>query len=399
MDKEKIRQYLLENSRDLYRIRKQLYENPEIGLEEVNASQLLMQLLKKEGFTVAERFCNMPTGFKAEYDSGKPGAVIAFISEYDALPEIGHACGHNIIAAMGYGAAIGLKHVIDEAGGKVILFGTPDEERTSGKVTFVEEHAFDEVDVVIMSHPYPFSEESGVTMGLGALKFEFIGKSAHAAQPKEYCKNSLDALVMAYLNINNLKQYIPEANIYGIIDNGGSRPNIIPDYASMKYYIRAANKFKLQEYMERITDCVIYTAKASNVDVHVTEFEKRVENLVTNHTLANIFKGNYELLSSQRLQKPIGYAATSDIGNVSNVVPTIHSWISIGDNKDKALHNIEFAEATMTDEAGLEMLYTAIAMAQTGLDILKSPDLLKEIKKEFSDYMVSMSTAIAPKTC
>lgn len=386
MDKEAIRHYIMEIKDDLFEIRKQLYEYPELGLEEVRAFGLLTALLKKEGFTVQEGYCGLPTAFRAEYDSKKPGASVGFISEYDALPEIGHACGHNIIAAMGYGAACGLRHVIDRVGGRVILFGTPDEERTSGKAVLVERHAFDDVDVVIMSHPYPFSEESGVTMGLGALQFEFIGKSAHAAQPREYCRNSLDALVMAYININNLKQYLPDANIYGIIDHGGSRPNIIPDYASMKYYIRAAGKDKLQEYMERVTDCVIGTASASKVKVCVSEFEKRVESLVTNHRLAEVFKQNYEQLSAYKLRKPVGYAATSDIGNVSHVVPVIHSWISIGDHEDKALHHQEFADATMTEAAGREMLCAASAMAQTGYDVLSDPELLQEIKKEFSDY-------------
>ena len=382
--KKKIEQYIREKKDDLYRIRQELYEHPEIGLEEKMASKLLVDMLSKEGFSVIKGVYGLDTGFQAEYSSSKKGPTIGFICEYDALPEIGHACGHNIIAAMSYGAACGLKSVLDEIGGRIVVFGTPDEECTSGKVNFVEGHAFDDVDVVIMCHPNTESEESGATLGLGALQFEFHGVSAHVAMPKENCKNALDALVMSYLNINNLKQYYPEANIYGIITNGGSRPNIIPDYAAMKYYVRAATKQKLQEYIDKIVDCVRCTAQASGVSVTVTEVENRVENLITNHTLADVFKNNYEFLSDFRLKKPNGYAATSDIGNVSNVVPTIHSWIGITHTDGLALHNLEFAKATMTDLAADEMIIAAIAMAQTGLQVICDPELLKKIKIEFN---------------
>ncbi len=383
MGKKEIENDILGKKEDMYRIRRELYENPETGLEETMASELLTDMFRKEGFSVTKGVYGLKTGFRAEYESGKAGPSIGFICEYDALPKIGHACGHNMIAAMSYGAACGLKSVLNEIGGKIVVFGTPDEESTSGKVNFVEGHAFDSIDAVIMCHPYPESEESGATLGLGALQFEFHGVSAHAALPKENCRNALDALVMSYLNINNLKQYIPEANIYGIIDHGGDRPNIIPDYASMKYYIRAASKAKLQEYMDRVTDCVRHTAQASGVSVTVTEFEKRVENLVTNHTLADVFKENYEKLTTLRLKKPEGYAATSDIGNVSNVVPTIHSWIGITRTGGLALHNPEFAAATMTDFAAGEMVSAAIAMAQTGYQVICEPELLQKIKKEF----------------
>ena len=247
----------------------------------------------------------------------------------------------------------------------------------------MEAHAFDNIDAVIMCHPCTESEESGTTLGLGALQFEFRGISAHAALPKEDCRNALDALVMSYLNINNLKQYIPGANIYGIIDNGGSRPNIIPDYASMKYYIRAASMKKLQEYMDRVAGCVRHTARASGVSVDVTEFENRVEGLVTNHTLSDVFKENYEKLTTLRLKKPETYAATSDIGNVSNVVPTIHSWIGITSAGGPALHNPEFTDATMTDFAAGEMLSAAVAMAQTGYQVITEPELLQKIRLEF----------------
>lgn len=371
---------------ELILIRNALYNEPEIGLKEYKASRLLMDLLKKHGFKITENYCNLPTAFKALYDSGKDGPTIAFLCEYDALPEMGHGCGHNIIAAIGFGAGCGLRSVIDNIGGRVVVFGTPDEESTSGKIDLVNNHAFDDIDVAIMGHPYPFSEESGVTMALASLQFEFLGRSAHTAQPKEYCRNSLDALVMTYLNINNLKQYIPDANIYGIIDNGGIRPNIIPDYASMKYYIRAKSKYKLDEYINRIINCVKYTAKATEVETRITELEPRADNLVTNHVMSELFNKNYKAIEKKyTMRKQQGYVATSDIGNVSHVVPTIHPWLSIGNNENLALHTVEFAIKTMSDEAKEAMINAAIAMAQTGFDILSSKEILEDIKREFSE--------------
>ena len=150
MGKREIEKYILKNKENMYRIRKELFENPEIGLKENMASELLAAMFREEGFSVIKGIYGLETGFRAEYASGSPGPSIAFICEYDALPEIGHACGHNIIAAMSYGAACGLKSVLDDIGGRVVVFGTPDEERTSGKVNFVEAHAFDNIDAVIM---------------------------------------------------------------------------------------------------------------------------------------------------------------------------------------------------------------------------------------------------------
>ena len=149
MGKREIEKYILKNKENMYRIRKELFENPEIGLKENMASELLAAMFREEGFSVIKGIYGLETGFRAEYASGRPGPSIAFICEYDALPEIGHACGHNIIAAMSYGAACGLKSVLDDIGGRVVVFGTPDEERTSGKVNFVEAHAFDNIDAVI----------------------------------------------------------------------------------------------------------------------------------------------------------------------------------------------------------------------------------------------------------
>lgn len=365
-------------------IRKSLYENPEIGLQEYRSSELLCNLLLKNKFKIIKPYAGLKTGFIAKYESDKKGCNIGILAEFDALPEIGHACGHNLISSMSYGAACGIKAFVEKNGGKITLFGTPDEEGTSGKINFIRAGAFEDIDFAMMCHPSTHSVESGITMGLAGVKFEFFGTSAHAAQPKEYCKNALDAAVFAYLSINNMKQYIPDANIYGIIDNGGIRPNIIPDYTSMKYYVRATSKDKLEEYVQRTTECAKNAALSCGVRMEMSEFENRVDSLKTNHTMMAVFKKNYESLSHYKMIPSVGHSSTSDMGNVSNVVPAIQPWIAITD-EDLPLHHRDFAKATMTDKAALELENAAKAMALTCCNIASDPKLLETIKYEFTN--------------
>lgn len=381
--KDEIRQEILSERENMLFIRDSLYMYSEIGLEEYKSSNLLAELLERKSFKVIKPFAQLETGFLAEYDSNKPGLHIGLIMEYDALPVIGHACGHNLISAISFGAACGIKLYLENTGGKLSIFGTPDEEGTNGKISFVNKGAFNDVDFVMMCHPFPIPQESGKTLGLAAIKFEFVGKAMHVAENVEYCQNALDACVLAYLAVNNMKQYLPHANIYGIIDNGGLRPNIIPDYASLKYYVRAENKNKLQEYVERVTKCVISAASSCDVTVKTKEFEDRVEPLRTNQALMGIFKKNYEKLTNRAMEMQNVFLCSTDIGNVSNVVPTIHPFIAIGNNEKLLLHTTEFREAIMTKETEEEMVLSALALAATSYDISKNNNYIIKIKSEF----------------
>lgn len=231
-------------------------ENPELGHEEFIACATLTEELKKHDFQVEIGTCGLATAFTATYDSGKPGPVIGFMAEYDALPELGHACGHNLIGTMGIAAGIGLSKVLHETGGKVIVFGTPAEETKGGKVTMAEAGIFDQLDVAMMVHPLDSYMKSGSSLAMDAIQFEFFGKAAHAAASPHMGINALDAVLQTFNSINALRQHITsDARIHGIITEGGKAANIVPDYAVAQFYVRAANREYVNELVEKVKKC------------------------------------------------------------------------------------------------------------------------------------------------
>lgn len=217
--------------------------------------RMLREWLAEQGFKVEENFHGLPTAFRAVYGSGRP--VLGFLCEYDALPEVGHGCGHDLIGVVSAGAAAVLRQTVDAVGGTLIVYGTPDEEVTCTKVQLTDEGAFDELDVALMLHPYQKTCGRMGSIGIYPVQYEFFGKKCHAneAGPGSDCINALDAAVAAYLSVNQVKQYL-DANIYGILNSGGTLPNIIPDYASLRYYIRCDQEWKTRRAVERINRCV-----------------------------------------------------------------------------------------------------------------------------------------------
>ncbi|CDN44463.1 hypothetical protein BN871_EW_00160 [Paenibacillus sp. P22] len=204
-------------------------KNPELGHEEFLASSLLADELEQQGFSVERGTLGMKTAFVASYDSGKPGPVAAFLCEYDALPDIGHACGHHIIGVMGVAAAAALKSAIGETGGSIRVFGTPAEETSGGKVPMSEAGLFDDCGFALMAHPYHSHERSGASLALDAVRFEYHGRTAHAAASPHLGINALDAVLMLFGSSNAMRQQTrSDGRIHGIIDHGGQAPNIIP---------------------------------------------------------------------------------------------------------------------------------------------------------------------------
>ncbi|HLR91745.1 MAG TPA: M20 family metallopeptidase, partial [Atopostipes sp.] len=270
-----------------------LYENPEIGNEEFKSMELLVNYLEQAGFETESGYV-VPTGFLGTYDAGKTGPTIAFMCEYDALPEIGHGCGHNLIAAIGVAAGEALKAVIDEYGGKVLVVGTPAEENFGGKVSMAEAGVFDDVDVALMVHP---GNENGVgsrSNALVPLKFEFYGKSAHAAASPWDGVSALDSAVMSYVQINLLRQMVkPNTTIHGVIKDGGDAANVIPDYASLEYYFRAPTMDYAREVSEKAIEMVKGISQANGTTVEISEYECAYEDTVINYKLADILTEKY----------------------------------------------------------------------------------------------------------
>lgn len=370
---------------DFFNISIYIGENPELGHEEVKACAVLTDTLRKHGFSVEVGTCNLPTAFTATIDSGKEGPVIGLMAEYDALPEVGHACGHNLIGTMGIAAGIGLSKVIHEIGGKVIVFGTPAEETKGGKVTMAEEGIFNALDVALMVHPLDRYVKSGSSLAMDAIQFEFFGKSAHAAASPHLGINALDAVLQTFNSINALRQHItPDARIHGIISEGGKAANVVPDYAVAQFYVRAAKRSYLNELVEKVKKCAEGAALQTGATLKISNYEFSYDDMITNNHLSEAFTN--ELISLGIEETEIitdrGGSGSLDMGNVSQVVPAIHPYIKIC-NESYACHTHEFREAAMSEQAREAMILGAKAMALTGYEIITNKELLNKIKEEF----------------
>lgn len=239
-------------------------EHPELGHEEFLASARLTEALTLHGFDVQKAVLDLPTAFLGVYKSEKPGPTVAFLCEYDALPDIGHACGHHLIATMGLAAAVGLKAVIDEIGGTIRVYGTPAEETKGAKVDMAAAGLFDDVDFALMAHPYNAYERSGTSLAMDAILFEYFGKAAHAAASPHEGVNALDAVIQLFNAVNALRQQLrSHARVHGIITDGGKAPNIIPDYAAAHFYVRANDRPYTDEVVGKILQCAEGAALAT----------------------------------------------------------------------------------------------------------------------------------------
>ncbi|MEK4441736.1 M20 family metallopeptidase [Niallia sp. FSL K6-0077] len=360
-------------------------ENPELGHEEFKACEILTDTLKQHGFNVEIGICDLPTAFKATFDSGKAGPVIGYMAEYDALPELGHACGHNLIGTMGIAAGIGLSKVLSETGGKVIVYGTPAEETKGGKVTMAEAGIFEELDVAMMVHPLDNYMTSGDSLAMDAIQFEFFGKAAHAAASPHLGINALDAVLQTFNSINALRQHIKsDARIHGVITEGGKAANIVPDYAVAQFYVRAGKREEVNKLVEKVKQCAEGAALQTGATVKSSFYEFSYDDMITNQTLSDLFtKQLVDLgVDASEIQVQRDGSGSLDMGNVSQVVPSIHPYVKIC-NEAYACHTHEFREAAMSDQGRDAMILGAKSMALTGLEILTNKELLAEIKAEF----------------
>ena len=347
-----------------------MYHNPEIGNQEYKAAEKLVTFLRENNFAVKHPILGIDTAFEAVYDSGKPGASVAYLCEYDALPEIGHACGHNMIGAMSAGAGVILSKVIDGIGGKIYVFGTPAEETNGGKVAMAEAGLFVGITAALMIHPSDDTRESGTSAAMEALQFSYKGLTAHAAGCPEKGINALNAVIQLFNGIDALRQHVtPDVRMHGIISKGGVAANIVPDEAVAQFYIRSATKENLATVKEKVLKIAEGAALMTGAALEVTNYELSYEDLKTNEALSEAYNENLRALGITDIKSPIKGAGSSDIGNVSNVVPTIHPYLGISETPIIG-HTREFAAATVTDFAHERLLTGALALAYTGLDVL-----------------------------
>ncbi|WP_040981998.1 M20 family metallopeptidase [Oceanobacillus jeddahense] len=382
---EKLEETLAEIQQELWDISKKMYDNPELGDEEFESMKLLTNLLKAHHFQVETNIVDRPTAFQAEYDSGKPGPVIAYLAEYDALPEIGHGCGHNLIGTMSTGAGIALSKIVDQTGGKIIVFGTPAEETNGAKVPMSKEGIFDEIDVAMLLHPEGVSRESGASLANDALQFKYIGKAAHAAASPEEGINALDSIIQLFNGINALREHLPsEVRIHGIISNGGEAANIVPDLAVAQFYIRAESRNILDETKDKVIQIAEGAALMTGAALEISAYEIGYNNMITNQPLSDIFTKNLKMITNETVYPAQLLKGSMDMGDVSRVVPAIHPSIGIGD-PSLVLHTKAFASQTVSATGKRALLDGALALACTGYDVLSDPALLEKIRAEFED--------------
>lgn len=368
---------------ELIELGNKIHENPELSFNEYNAVENITTMLEKHGFNIKKGIGGLETSFRAEYNTKRNGPTIAFLAEYDALPKIGHGCGHNLIATMAVGAAIGLKEVANCVNGKIVVLGTPAEECGGGKIIMLEQGGFDDVDYALMMHPCTRNLICRGGLATRIVDIEYYGKSVHSSFP-EGGINALQAVIQTFNMIDQFRALFPiKSNVNGIITNGGNVSNIIPDYASCEFSIRAETVKDLKVVVDYIEHIVNTIEKLIGVKAKIEKsfmYAERYPNKCIDEKLKeNISKLGVEM----KYPDPNMKYGSSDIGNVSLKVPSIHSYIKIAD-KEVNSHSVNFTKAANTSIAYKQIIKAAKAMALTAFDIFTDETLRKNINDEFN---------------
>lgn len=386
MDIEKLKSAIVKDidsrKKELGALSGKLHANPETAMMEQKAVAWLKDILEANEFYVETGIYKLPTAFRAVYGKGKP--VIGFLAEYDALPKLGHACGHNLIATATVAAGIASKLIADAFKCTVIIYGTPGEEGDAGKALMAERGAFRDLDVAMICHPGGGNEVVLNALACQTLNIEYIGKAAHAAAEPESGINALEALIIGFNAVNSLRQHIKDkARIHGIITDGGEAPNIVPAHTAATFLVRATNNDYLNVLKEKVLNCFAGAAISTGATLKYKWADVCYEVMNNNITLAKLFRKNMqEVGRSIALGSVEKFAGSSDVGNVSSIVPTIQPYVAIAPD-DVLIHSTEFEKATGTKEALNVMLDAAKSMAMTAADLVANPDTFRAVRGEF----------------
>jgi amidohydrolase len=374
-----------------------IHANPELGLEEHKASDLLSSELERYGFSVERGIAGMPTAFRATLSMGHGGSQLAYVAEYDALPQIGHGCGHNIIGTSAVFSAIALSKLSGELTGKISVLGTPDEEGSGGKIPIIKAGFLKGVDAAIMNHPWNYTSPWMPTVAVDSLAIEFTGKAAHYSAPHRGV-NALDALVITLAALNGLRHGFRNDVVYGYtIDQGGVVPSIIPEKASARLWIKSTDQRNLSEVVGRVKVCAEGVAKSMGAQVRIKHDFPLFEESIPNLALIQRISENFNQLgipfkSAEEASRSLVYVS-SDYGNVSHVVPSVCPAMAIGpDALD--VHTAEFAKVAISKAGHEALVRITKVMAMTGIDLLSNTGLLEAAKMEFSKYRASGFTNV-----
>lgn len=366
----------------------EIHRTPELGWCEHKAVQWQKALLEEYGFTIENPFCGMETAFKAVYSGAKSnGLKVAFLSEYDALADIGHACGHNIIAASAMGAAISLAKVManNQIPGEIVVFGTPAEEGGGGKIRMADEGVFEGFTCAMMIHPSTQNLIARHGLAAQGVHVEFFGRAAHSSKPIDGV-NALASLLTLFQGIDSLKQTWPnESKINGIITDGGSASNIIPEYAKGSFTVRAGKKKAILKIFKDIERIAQSAALLTGAEYKVSGAHISAERYPS-MTLGEAFKANMDSLGvAMNYPDYSAQVGSSDIGNVSLVVPIIHEYLAIADPGCAVAHHESFCNAAASPRADEVVVLAAKGLAMTGMDVLTNKKLREQMWKEFDE--------------
>ncbi|KAM3932539.1 xaa-Arg dipeptidase [Leptodactylus fuscus] len=389
--KQRVNEVIEQESGQLHALSKDIWKTPELAYKEHTAHHLLTSFFSSRAWEVQAHY-HLDTAFRAQWTSGPidgPHLHVGFLCEYDALPEIGHACGHNLIAEVGAAAALGLRGALESVRPpqhvQITVLGTPAEEDGGGKVDLIKAGAFEDMDVVFMAHPAQDDAAYLPDVAVHDVTVKYYGKASHAAAYPWEGINALDAAILAYNNISVLRQQMkPYWRVHGVIKNGGVKPNIIPSYTELEFYLRAPSRKDLAELQEKASACFNAAATATGCKVELCSLSHDYYNVLPNKTLAKAYMENGKQLGMQFTTDEVvlnALSGSTDFGNVTFEVPGIHPYFFIG---SAALnHTEEYTEAVGSEEAQYYTLRTAKTLAMTALDVIFNADMMESIRHDW----------------
>ncbi|MDN6182390.1 MAG: M20 family metallopeptidase [Staphylococcus equorum] len=386
MEKKQIILDYIENENHKYlEISHQIHQRPELGNEEIFASRTLIEDLIAHDFDVETDIAGHATGFIARYESGIEGPTIGFLAEYDALPGLGHACGHNIIGTASVLAGTALKQVIDKIGGKIIVLGCPAEEggeNGSAKATYVKAGVIDELDIALMVHPGNETYRTIDTLAVDVLDIKFYGKSTHASENADEARNALDAMISYFNGIAQLRQHIKRRQrVHGVILDGGKAANIIPDFTHARFYTRATSRKELDVLTERVGQIAKGAALQTDCDFEFGPIQNGVNEFIKTSKLDDLFAKYATEMGEAVIDDDFGYGST-DTGNVSHCIPTIHPHIKIG-SRNLVGHTHRFREAAGSTHGDQALIRGAKILALMGQELIENKPLFEEIIEQY----------------
>lgn len=369
--KERVRERCAAIDAELVSLSNRLHADPELGWQEHRSSAAVAAVLAAHGFEIEQPYLGLETAFRATLGSGP--FTVGFMAEYDALPGLGHACGHNLISAMSVGGAIALSEVASVAGLTIEVIGTPAEEGGGGKIELLERGAFGNLDFALMAHPAPVDVAEARPFAVAHWHVQYDGKAAHAAAYPERGVNANDAFLIAQLSISLLRQQLPAGvRVHGVQTRGGEAPNAIPERTEGRWYVRADSMEQLLDLEERVLKCFEAGALATGATLTVTPESARYSEMRTDEEALEIYRANAVSLGRDFDVAPEAATmnrASTDMGNVSQVVNAIHPYIGVGGTASN--HQLEFAAACVGETAEQTLREGALALAWTALDVAR----------------------------